>query len=175
MNLDDIQGWKVTKLMESRGHAASMCTLSQEEHAKRAPKVSFVHDFPGFVKTGIARGTSGPFWMVAKAVTTFVGPLFYIHPKESGERHLYLATSARFPALKTTEKSLDGSQHTAEATAKGTDGKLGSGVYTVDQNCDSGGSNVDEVLSQLRKDGVGAKLWADTEEQWSRITGTLSV
>jgi hypothetical protein len=50
----DFQGRKVPMLSQ-RGHTSSLVTLSLEALAKKAPDVSFIHDFPGPVKSGIGR------------------------------------------------------------------------------------------------------------------------
>ena len=91
--------------MAARGHASSMATLSLQTMAKSAPNVSFIHDFPGPVKSGIARGTTGPIFLAMKAVMALLGPFVYVPNTESGERHLYLATSARYPADKAGDEA----------------------------------------------------------------------
>ena len=55
--------------------------------------------------------------------------LVFVPVDESGERHLYLATSARFPALK---GGSDGVQlGDGDEIALGTTGEVGSGMYSV--------------------------------------------
>src|SRR5262249_39707343 len=113
---------------------------------------------------------SGALWTTMKAVLAVAGQLVYIPQQESGERHLFLATSARYPAGTNNSASgvplADGVQ-----VARGTNGEVGSGVYTIDQRCESAGPKVEKLLSGLRREGVGEKLWKDTEEQFKRITG----
>jgi hypothetical protein len=46
----DFQGWKVP-LMAQRSHASSLVTLSFEALATKAPDVSSIHNFPGFVRS----------------------------------------------------------------------------------------------------------------------------
>jgi hypothetical protein len=93
----DFQGWKVP-LMSRRGHASSLVTLSLEALAKKAPDVSFIHNFPGPVRSGIARGTEGALMFIVKVAFKILGPMVYIPTVEVGERHVFLATSAKYPA-----------------------------------------------------------------------------
>lgn len=57
------------------------------------------------------------------------------------------------------------------AVARGTDGKIGSGVYSVDLDGESSGFKVEELLAKFRKEGVVGKFWKHTEEEFKRITG----
>lgn len=49
-------------------HEASITTLALERHHKLAPEVSFVHNFPGVVELGIARGSLGGLTRVLKTI-----------------------------------------------------------------------------------------------------------
>jgi hypothetical protein len=42
-----------------RGHTVSLLTLTMAHFASKAPTVSFVHDYPGFVKTNVGREMTG--------------------------------------------------------------------------------------------------------------------
>jgi hypothetical protein len=143
--------------------------MSHEALAKRAPDVSFVHDFPGPVKSGIGRGATGAVVFIIKAVFTVLGPLVYIPNEESGERHLFFATSAMYPAGAGGEKAPGVAG--GVAVARGTNGEIGSGVYSINQNGESAGPKVEELLAKMRKEGVVEKLWKHTEEEYKRITG----
>ena len=156
-------------MLSARGHATSLVTLSLEALAKKAPDVTFIHDFPGPVKSGITRGTKGAAMLGLKAVFTIIGPLVNMDNQECGERHLFLATSARYPAGedKTPGVPLAG----GVAVARGTNGKIGSGVYTVDQYGESAGPQVEELLAKFRTEGLVEKVWEHTEEEFKRITG----
>ena len=166
----DFQAWKVPILAQC-GHVSSLVTLSLEALAKKAPGVSFVHDFPGSVKSGIARGTKGPLWITIKAVFKVIGPLIYIPTEESGERHLFFATSARYPAGIGGDTALGVPLAGGVAVARGTDGESGSGVYSIDQNGESAGPKTEELLAKFRKEGMVEKVWNHTEEEFQRITG----
>ena len=57
------------------------------------------------------------------------------------------------------------------AVARGTDGKIGSGVYSVDLAGESSGPKVEKLLASFREQGVAEKFWKHTEEEYRRITG----
>ncbi|THW80621.1 hypothetical protein D6D18_09126, partial [Aureobasidium pullulans] len=82
IQMDDFQGWHM-KLMANRDHAASITTLSLESHHRDYRKVSFVHNFPGVIKSGITRGTSGVVLTALKAVVRIFGSLFYMPAEEA--------------------------------------------------------------------------------------------
>lgn len=166
---DDFQVW-VTSPMASRGHAASITTLSLEHHAKNAPEVSFIHNFPGAVKSGIARGTKGIFFGVIKLFLNVVGPLIFMPTVDAGERHVYLCTSAKYPAAKDTETTAGVPLANGLTVARGTDGKVGSGVYSIDVAGESAKPEIEQVLAQLRNEGAVERVWKNIEGEFSRIT-----
>ncbi len=59
--------------MDSMGQSASMATLLLEEAARLAPEVAFVHDYPGFVKTGIIKSIDSPLMNAIGSAVTFFG------------------------------------------------------------------------------------------------------
>ncbi|KAI9879277.1 MAG: hypothetical protein M1830_009007 [Pleopsidium flavum] len=166
----DFQAWRVPMLSQ-RGHASSLVTLSLEALAKKAPDVSFIHDFPGPVKSNIARDTKGALMFTLKAVFKVIGPLVYIPNQDSGERHLFLATSARYPTGTGVDTAPGVPLAGGVAIARGTSGKSGSGVYSIDSDCESAGPKVEELLAKFRKEGLVEKVWKHTEEEYKRITG----
>lgn len=87
---------------------------------------------------------------------------------ESGERHLYLATSARFPPVRGGSAAVrlgDG-----VGIAVGTTGEIGSGVYSVGRDCESASHAVRELLAGLREKGMVEEVWRHTEGEFKRIT-----
>lgn len=166
---DDIQGKKVP-VLSARGHAASLVTLTLEVLAKRAPNVSFIHDFPGSVKSGLARRGQGALVFAINTITNLLGPFVFMPPTECGERHIFLATSARYPA--SFEDASSGIPLTdGLVVAKGTNGEVGSGVYSIESNGESAGPKVVELLAKYGEDGTREKVWKDVQEQFMRITG----
>jgi len=81
--------------------------------------------------------------------------------KECGERHLWLATSGRFPGRGEAEGK-DG--------ARGSDGVVGSGVYSVGWDGESAGDKVVELLAKYREEGMVERVWEHAEGEFKRIT-----
>nr|POE80968.1 oxidoreductase andh [Quercus suber] len=155
VSMDDFQGWNM-KLMANRGHGASITTLSLEHYHKTFPQISFVHNFPGVVKSGIARGT-GALLAVFTFVGKVLGPLMYMNIEEAGDRHLFLATSARYSAG-AGDAAAGVPLADPVTVARGTDGKPGSGVYSIDASGESAGPAVEKVLAGLRSNGMTEKV-----------------
>lgn len=164
---NDWEAWHVP-LYAARGHGASMVTLSHEILAKQAPNVSFIHNFPGAVKGGVLRETKGVLFGVLKIVSAVLGPLSYMNPVECGDRQLFFATSARFPAGHGTEPSGVPLVKGLSA-ARGSDGVVGSGAYSVEVDGESASLKVERVLTELRAEGVREKMWEFTQEQFQRV------
>jgi hypothetical protein len=93
--------------------------------------------------------------------------LNFVPLEESGERHCYLATSARFPAK---EGCADGVRLSeGDEVAVGVNGESGSGMYSVGKECESGGDEVRELLARFREQGMVEKIWSHTQEEFKRI------
>ncbi|KAH8693292.1 hypothetical protein BGW36DRAFT_37796 [Talaromyces proteolyticus] len=174
---NDLSG-RSGSMLALRGHFASMMTFALEAIAKKAPDVTFIQTFPGFVKTNYGNDVKGPMFTVLRAVFNavypLVGPLFATPIDEAGERHVFLATSARFPA---------GGKSAAAGVpapsgimvARGTNGESGSGVYSVTNDGETAPLKVEQLLGRMRKDGTAQKAWSHVEDEFIRITGAVSV
>ncbi|THY62930.1 hypothetical protein D6C97_03076 [Aureobasidium pullulans] len=174
IQMDDFQGWHM-KLMANRDHAASITTLSLESHHKDNPNVSFVHNFPGVIKSGITRGTSGVVLTALKAVVRIFGSLFYMPAEEAGDRHVFLSTSARYSAGEKDEAAgVPLSVAPDLSFARGTDGKLASGVYSINASGESAGEKVENALASLRSRGMTQKVMdtIDTDIEKALATKT---
>jgi hypothetical protein len=152
IDMDDFEGYHISRF-QSMGHNASIVTLALEGHHKAAPEVSYVHNFPGSVKSGIDRGDIGLFMRTMKTIFKLFAPLLNIPLEVSGDRHVFLCTSARYsngPEDKAAGVPLvDGLE-----LAEGIDGQRGSGVYTVDETGESKRIETDTKRAlDCRKDG----------------------
>ncbi|KAB8670394.1 hypothetical protein FH972_026307 [Carpinus fangiana] len=176
VDTNDLPGWKVN-LLATRGHAASSVTFSLEGLAKRAPDVTFIHDFPGPVKSNLIRGGEGAIVGAMKYLAKALGPLGLAIPNEEcGDRHVFLATSAKYPAGKPGEKdAVAVALGDGQVVAKGSDGKTGSGVYTVDQHGEPQGAKVEALLADMRKNGVADKVCEEIQTEFLRITGVEAI
>ncbi|KAM7189012.1 hypothetical protein V8F20_010315 [Naviculisporaceae sp. PSN 640] len=176
VHTDDFQGRNIP-LLSQRGHFSSMLTLSMEAIAaeKQAREVSFVHDFPGAVKSNLGKDVKSVAFTIFKAVFKVIGPLVYIPFEEAGERQLFFATSARFPPAAGDEDGSGVPLPEGTGAARGSDGKAASGVYSVNIDGETAQAKVEQTLDKLRKGGVAHKIWAHTEEEFVRITGAVSI
>lgn len=171
---DDFQA-STLGVLSFRGHLTSMITLSLDAIARRqAPEVSFVHDYPGFVKTGLSRELTGVAASIGRVVFAPLMAVLQIPIEETGERQLYLATSARFPPR-------DGSGAEGVALGEGVtasvgfDGTPAGGVYSVDYEAEGPDQKVEEILLNYKKSGMGDKVWGHTQEEFVRITGKPAI
>jgi hypothetical protein len=94
--------------------------------------------------------------------------LAFVPLEESGERHLYLATTARFPAK---EEGCDGVKvGKGDEIAVGTNGERGSGMYSVGSDCESASVEVRKLLAGLRGKGMVDEVWRHTQDEFKRVT-----
>lgn len=146
-------------------------TLAMESLARNAPDVSFIHDFPGPVKSGIARDMPGVVGHIVRILGMVLGSFFNIPTEESGAYHLYFATSARY-AAKSNTNSLTGVPVDEEpVVARGCDGQVGSGLYCLDEHGESASAEIEALLAKFRSDGVRERAWQGIENEWKRILG----
>jgi hypothetical protein len=168
IDTSDYQGLNVP-LMSARGHISSMVTLTLEAIAKQAPSISFIHDFPGSVRGNLVKEMKGVLPLVIRSVFWVLGPIVYIPTEESGERHIFLATSARYQPTKIADAASGVSLVPGVEIARGTNGVVGSGVYSVDSQGESAGTKVEELLANFRKEGMVEQLWQHMEDEFKRI------
>ena len=164
-------------LLKQRNQRASIQTLLLEEVARRAPNVSFVHAFPGLVKGGIQRENDmkGLGITMVIALGRLLEPMIQTSPAECGERHLFVATSAKY-APKQGGAAVSGVTLDSQlAVARGSDGRTGSGMYSVDSKGESASSKVEELLATFRENGTAKKVWDYLATDFKEITGTEAV
>ncbi|KAF1956446.1 hypothetical protein CC80DRAFT_473412 [Byssothecium circinans] len=149
-----------------RGHLASMNTLALESLAEQAPAVTFIHDFPGAILTPLLNnvpGLMGVLMRMMGLVHWLFARWLCVPIEESGERHVYLATSGRYAPKEGNASGLEldhGAQGSEDA---------GGGVYTVDWDCEGPPKRVVHVLTALRKKGVKDLVWEHTTSEFERI------
>ena len=163
----DFPGRQIS-VLALRGHFGTLITLSLEALAKRAPEVSFVHEHPGTVNTSFMQRVPGILGVVLKTLVFFAGRWICVPVEESGERHLFLATSKRFPPRVEGEGN-SGVDWEGEV-ARGTTGDVGSGVYSVGWNCECASFDVEKLLARHRDEGIVEEIWKHAEDEFQRIT-----
>lgn len=172
---DDFQANSLS-ILSFRGHATSMVTLALHNLSKQAPEVSFIHDYPGFVKTGLSRELSGIGPAIAAVVFAPLMAILHIPIDETGERQLYFATSARFPCQDGEKKDADGVQvGDGIGVATGIDGNPGGGVYSIDYEAEGTSLRVQELMKGFIQDTTADKAWTHFEEECVRVTGSVAI
>lgn len=149
-----------------------MTDLTLEAIAQQAPEVSFIQDYPGAVKSGIGREANSLFVRIVSWILVLIGPLVYIPTLEAGERHLFFATSAKYPPRSEAETGDGVPVPSGVGVADGIDGEPGSGVYSVHCDGESVGSKVMQILRGLREEGLSQRVWDHTRAEFRRITGS---
>lgn len=154
-----------------RGHLSTLLSLGLEAVAKTAPDVSFVHDYPGTVDTPLASHMKGMIGVIIRTYIRLLGRWVCVPIEECGERHLYLATSARYPPLsRGTERDSAVPLGDGLDVARGTTGEVGSGVYSVGWDGESSSPAVRKMLAGLRDMNMVERIWQHTESEFKRIT-----
>lgn len=140
-------------------HSTTMLTLTLERFAAEAPRVSFVHQFPGLVATPLFNHISSGF--TGFLMRHIAGPLMRLLLRgagEAGKRSLFTATSARY--------SVDEGVVPVEGGVKKAERSQG-GVFLLNENGES--ANSEKVLGDLRKRKVDEKVWIHTQEIFSAV------
>lgn len=155
-------------LLDIRGHLCTLSTLALEGVARTAPDVSFVNDFPGAVDTPFSSHVKGILGVVLRMYFFLFGWLICVPIVECGERHVYFATSKRFPAKK--EVGPGGGVPVEDVeVAKGSDGEVGSGVYSVGWDGESASPKVWKLLAQYREEGMVDRVWAHVNSEFAKV------
>ncbi|OJJ47302.1 hypothetical protein ASPZODRAFT_142044 [Penicilliopsis zonata CBS 506.65] len=141
-------------------HASLMGDFFLESMAGNYPHTSFVHAYPSGVATGVLRELPA-----GRALSAILTPLlrpFMVPLEESGERHLFAATSGRFPP------KAEGGEATEGDVAVGSDGTRGSGCYWVSWDGEVFPPN--KKLETTRAQGAAEKVVQHTEEVFKQHT-----
>ncbi|KAL4979750.1 hypothetical protein BDW66DRAFT_95666 [Aspergillus desertorum] len=144
IHLDDLELKNNYSLRNAAKHAITMTSLSLEELAKANPAVSFIHSFPGVVKTGVGRDMGVIGRTAVNALYLLAKPLS-VPLDESGERHLFAAS---------------GLPKTAANPGK---------PYLVNWNGEPRGN--EKVLSEYREKKTGETVWKHTLDLYQRVLG----
>lgn len=135
-------------------HSTVMTNLYLEGLAPKHPRTSFVHAYPSGVATGLMRDVP-----MSKLLLK-LSSQFLVALKESGERHLYLATHPSFaPRAEAAQVGYD--------AAVGSDRARGSGSYWV--KWDNTVFAAKEKLEKTRSTGAVEEVTRHTEDVFKRI------
>lgn len=168
-NLSDLDLKQNSGLMAASRHSIVMTDFAFEEASKLHPTTSFIHSYPGFVKTGFFRD-SGPLVQLAGSLLKALLSPLAVDINESGERHLYAATSAMYPARQ-EENGASIETPEGRGVKPGSDGVIGSGAYLIGWNGERRAN--DKVLTALREQDAGKKIWQHTTEKFRSVRGYI--
>ncbi|KAL8369785.1 hypothetical protein RB595_000223 [Gaeumannomyces hyphopodioides] len=135
MALDDL-GRRRPPSIAVRNQLVSMATLTLEELTRRAPDVSFVHDFSGLARSGITQDMRGRLRRAAQ--------------RRHGRAHA--------PALRPRRRERRAPRLLNRQRHVPPDGALGSGAYSIGSKNGNGSRSIDDLLARLWKEGVGRRV-----------------
>ncbi|KAK4992123.1 hypothetical protein LTR50_001301 [Elasticomyces elasticus] len=144
-------------------HCVMMTDFMVEELAKRHPRISFSHSYPGTVKTGIANELPPPVRLAIKVLFAIMTP-WILNLHEAGERHFFQLTSLCYPpAMGGTGVPVPPDLR----VMKGMDDHTGSGGYLLNWDGEETGDS--RFLSSYREMGFGQKVWDHTHALYHRV------
>ncbi|RAH84609.1 short-chain dehydrogenase/reductase, partial [Aspergillus japonicus CBS 114.51] len=161
LQLDDLALQTHYSLRNCAKHAIAMTSVSMEHLAAAYPRVSFVHSFPGLVRTRLGRDF-GPVTKCALAALMVLAKPWETPLDESGERHLFAATTLRFPSRGFVG---DGGREVAQ----GSDGTAGSGFYRLDSTGET--YRPSDLMQRYRVEGVRDLIWTHTLDTFAAVRG----
>ncbi|KAL4947819.1 hypothetical protein BDW69DRAFT_199349 [Aspergillus filifer] len=144
-------------------HASMMGNFYLEALAKRYRGSSFVHAYPSGVDTGVLRDFPGA--TVIMPVARVLLKPWMVPLEESGERHLFAATSARYPPRTAADSGKGGEGD----VAVGSDGTKGSGCYWLSWDGEPFSSH--KKFEKVRGENGGERIVRHTEEVFERVCG----
>ena len=159
-NLDDLSLKKNYSIGACATHAGTMNSLFVEDLASKYPGTTFIHAYPGFVKTGLVRNHGFFMQLGVSALTTVIKP-WMVPLDQSGERHLYAATSPAYPPQIASQK---------DGAVVGSAGIAGSGAYLI--SWDGSPNSKEKIMNEYREQGVGKKIWDHTMDVFDKVCGT---
>ncbi|KAL4995897.1 hypothetical protein BDV10DRAFT_202703 [Aspergillus recurvatus] len=155
INTSDLDLKHTFSLLNAYKHSITMTSLSMAHLARKHPKVSFIHAFPGLVGTNIYTNSfPGP---VAAVYNYLFWPLMWplsVGLEECGERQLFHLSSGLYPARDLKSKG-------EGEVATGIDSVKGSGAYLLDWRGDVRATS--GVLGGYLGAGVDGVVWRHTE------------
>ena len=149
-------------------HSVTMTSLAMEHLAETNP-VSFVHVYPGLVGTNIYNNSFPP--PLAAVYNYGMWPMmwpFSVNLEESGQRHLFHSTSARYPA---NTALVDENITEGMELAMGSNGTLGSGAYLMNWTGET--SAAGRKMQRLREQGIAKKVWEHTVQLTDRASSSV--
>ncbi|KAJ9640076.1 hypothetical protein H2199_006310 [Coniosporium tulheliwenetii] len=134
----------------SLAHCVVMTDFMLEELSRRHPAVTFMHCYPGTMKTGIVNQLTGPIRLAAKIFYSLMTPWI-------------LDLRVPLPANGAGVLLVDGLEVMMAST-----GERGGGVYLLDWDSDP----LDQkgIMERYREEGLPQKVWEHTMEAFGRAS-----
>lgn len=167
IDFDDFQLLNGGGIGKQRAHNSSIISLANIYFVENSPIISFVHDYPGHVKSGISRGTTGVLKAAFLVINALGSLLFFKPEQESGAQHLYYLTSACYKAKEGVEESVPLGE--GVATARGVDAVSGSGVYSCDADNEEASDKVEKVSVRHKKEGAVEMVWKQIQDDRNAV------
>ncbi|KAF5863279.1 hypothetical protein ETB97_010401 [Aspergillus alliaceus] len=161
-NFDLQANWSFTT---AASYAATMNSLAMEYLALQYTSISFIHVFPGLVRTSLMKSSFGS--LVGFAIGLVTRPLS-VSAQESGERNVFLATSMAYPPMAYAGDARKDGLDVAIAST----GRAGGGSYLV--NFDGTDATNQTLMADYRQRGYPKKLWEHTLHVFQRVIGSES-
>ncbi|RAL13356.1 uncharacterized protein BO97DRAFT_450010 [Aspergillus homomorphus CBS 101889] len=159
LDYEDLSLKETFSLKRCGHHASLMGNFFLEGLAGRFPRTAFVHAYPSGVDTGLMRDLPGA--GVLKALLGTALRPFLVPLSESGERHLFAATSNRYPPREEGQEGQGG-----DAVA-GSDGFKGSGSYWLSWDGEPFPQN--KKIDRTRAEGAVEKVVQHTEDVFKSV------
>lgn len=157
--LDDLALKQHYSLRSCINHGSTMNSFAAEELAAANPGTSFIHAHPGIVKTNIAQGFGTVLKVALDVFFLTVARPWTVPLQESGERHVYAATSKSYPPLAVPD----------ESAVVGSTGVKGSGAYLL--RWDGTPCGAADVMTRYRSQDVGNQIWKHSLDVFDRVCG----
>ncbi|GAM43206.1 hypothetical protein TCE0_047f17822 [Talaromyces pinophilus] len=156
---------KLYTYSQARSHMIYMHTLFMETLAEKYPdKLALTHIFPGLVIGPTFYSSEHPLWfrIMFRLLHPVLGKFITVPRQESGARMMSLASS-RYPARPSDPSKV----YREDSVAIGTDGKPGSGVYSLGWK---GENNLKlSAYEKFDKDEMRRKVWDHTVKAFEVI------
>ncbi|KAL4890672.1 hypothetical protein BDV59DRAFT_183895 [Aspergillus ambiguus] len=164
-NFDLQKAWSFGK---AATYAATMNSLAIEHLSSQHPSISFAHVFPGIVRTPLMNSSFGS---IAGSVLGFLSRPFSVSVQESGERNLFISTSAAYPpAAPATPSNVGVPLVEGVQTSTASNGQVGGGSYLL--NYDGADVTNGKLMNEYRQKDFARKVWEHTEATFKKVLGT---
>lgn len=143
-------------------HAATFNSLTVEKFAEEYKDTTFVHMYPGVVKTRIlGEAIKNPLlkWLVEWLVIPLMSPIM-LNVEDVGERGLFALTSERYQSRSAKEGEGKGGKGAGVKLVEGVKvAEKGKGAYLIGKDGEEGEG---KVMKGYRESGLRERLWENT-------------